>query len=146
MMRASIPTTIKLETALSIVPPMVGDPSQLHQVILNLVTNAAQAIGASPGTISVAVTREREGLRLSVADTGCGMDDVTRSRIFEPFFTTKAVNEGTGLGMSVVHGIVTSHGGQIDVHSERGHGSEISIWLPPATADQQSIAQETAVG
>ena len=129
---------------MSVVPPMVGDPSQLHQVILNLVTNAAQAIGTSPGTINVAITRERGGLRLSVTDTGCGMDEATRSRIFEPFFTTKAVNEGTGLGMSVVHGIVTSHGGQIDVHSTPGRGSEITIWLPPASADQLSPAPEEA--
>jgi PAS domain S-box-containing protein len=144
MMRASIPTTIKLETALSVVPPMVGDPSQLHQVVLNLVTNAAQAIGASPGTINIAITRERGGLRLSVTDTGCGMDEATQSRIFEPFFTTKAVNEGTGLGMSVVHGIVTSHGGQIDVRSAPGRGSEISIWLPPASADQLLPSPEEA--
>jgi PAS domain S-box-containing protein len=144
MMRAGIPTTIKIETALSEVPPMIGDPSQLHQVILNLVTNAAQAIGATSGTISVALTPETEMLRLSVTDTGCGMDEATRLRIFEPFFTTKPVNEGTGLGMSVVHGIVMSHGGHIEVRSVLGHGSEIIVSLPPAPADREVASSEKA--
>ncbi|HKW54174.1 MAG TPA: ATP-binding protein [Stellaceae bacterium] len=109
---------------------MLGDPGQLHQVILNLVTNAAQAIGAKPGRIQVGLVPVGDALCLNVADTGCGMDETTRTRMFEPFFTTKAVNEGTGLGLSVVHGIVTSHGGRIDVHSEPGEGSDITIWLP----------------
>jgi len=144
MMRAGIPTTIKIETALSEVPSMIGDPSQLHQVILNLVTNAAQAIGAASGTISVAITPESEMLRLSVVDTGCGMDEATRIRIFEPFFTTKPVNEGTGLGMSVVHGIVMSHGGHIEVRSVLGSGSEIIVSLPTTHADRQVAFPEGA--
>jgi PAS domain S-box-containing protein len=135
MMRASIPSTIRLETAVAPVPPMLGDPGQLHQVILNLVTNAAQAIGAKPGRIQVGLVPVGEVLCLTVADTGCGMDETTRARMFEPFFTTKAVNEGTGLGLSVVHGIVTSHGGRIDVHSEPDEGSEITIWLPRHVGD-----------
>ena len=146
MMRASIPSTIRLETALAPVPPMLGDPGQLHQVILNLVTNAAQAIGAKPGRIQIGLVPVGETLCLNVADTGCGMDETTRARMFEPFFTTKPVNEGTGLGLSVVHGIVTSHGGRIDVHSEPGEGSDITIWLPRHAGEDVAALDKATVG
>jgi signal transduction histidine kinase len=114
----------------------------LHQVVVNLVTNAAQAIGAVIGSITVSIWAERENpaaprqeaveptIYLSVADTGSGMPAGTVDRIFEPFFTTKDVGEGTGLGLSVVHGIITSHGGEIAVRSEPGEGTEFTISLP----------------
>jgi len=146
MMRAGIPSTIRLETALAPVPPMLGDPGQLHQVILNLVTNAAQAIGAKPGRIQVGLVPVGDLLCLTVADTGCGMDETTRARMFEPFFTTRPVNEGTGLGLSVVHGIVTSHGGRIDVHSQPDEGSEITIWLPRHVGEEVAPRESAAAG
>jgi signal transduction histidine kinase len=109
-----------------------GDDGQLHQVIVNLVTNAAHAIGDDKGVISVSLGSVEHDdappvVRLRVADTGCGMDEATRARIFEPFFTTKPVNEGTGLGLSVVHGIVTAHGGTISVASVPGQGTAFEM-------------------
>jgi two-component system, cell cycle sensor histidine kinase and response regulator CckA len=137
LLRASLPATIELATDLADVPPIVGDAGQLQQVIVNLVTNAAQAIGDAAGTITVGLTsipqpKGESGpayIRLSVADTGCGMDEATLSRIFEPFFTTKAVGQGTGLGLSVVHGIVTGHVGRIEVRSTPGGGAVFTILL-----------------
>jgi PAS domain S-box-containing protein len=134
MLRATVPANIQLETAIEPAPPTIGDPNELHQVIVNLVTNAAQAIGAEMGTITMALASdpERRHLLLSVADTGCGMSEATRSRIFEPFFTTKPVGEGTGLGLSVAHGIVLDYGGTIEVESAPGRGTRFKIVLPAA--------------
>jgi signal transduction histidine kinase len=141
MLRATIPTTIAIRAQIEEVPPILGDPGQLQQVVVNLVTNGAQAIGDHPGTITVEVcpmdlaqgainSLGTHWVRLRISDSGCGMDAETRERIFEPFFTTKAVGEGTGLGLSVVHGIVTGHGGRIEVTSEPGKGSEFAIFFP----------------
>jgi PAS domain S-box-containing protein len=136
LLRASIPSSIRFEETVAATPPLLADAGQLHQVIINLVTNAAQAIGEAHGTIAVALEVHSDGrhLRLAVADSGCGMDEVTRARIFEPFFTTKEVGQGTGLGLSVVHGIVTSHGGRIDVESAPGKGTRFDVILPIAEA------------
>jgi len=123
------------------VPPILADGGQLQQVIVNLVTNARQAIGNDLGTITIGVSpasrrsNRRYGgdfVRLRVADTGCGMDAETMDRVFEPFFTTKKVGEGTGLGLSVAHGIIGDHGGQIEVRSRVGKGTEFIIFLPIA--------------
>jgi PAS domain S-box-containing protein len=134
MLRASLPTSIQLVQRLAEVPPTIGDPSQLHQVIINLVTNAAYAIGAAKGRIEVELRRSAEGngIELVVRDTGTGMDPETMQRIFDPFFTTKPVGEGTGLGLSVVHGIVASHQGRIRVDSRLGEGTEFVVTLPQA--------------
>jgi PAS domain S-box-containing protein len=142
LLRASVPSTIRLDETIAPTPLILGDAGQWHQVIVNLVTNAAQAIGETHGTISVLLRAEPDGrhLRLTVADTGCGMDEGTRARIFEPFFTTKEVGQGTGLGLSVVHGIVTSHGGRIDVESTPGRGTQIHIVLPIPAADAGAAA------
>jgi signal transduction histidine kinase len=135
MLRASIPTSIRLDQSIAATPLIQGDPGQLHQVIVNLVTNAAQAIDAAHGTIAVGLRTDGASIRLSVADTGCGMDETVRARIFEPFFTTKAVGQGTGLGLAVVHGIVAGHGGCIAVESAPGRGTRIDIVLPIAPAE-----------
>jgi PAS domain S-box-containing protein len=149
MLRLTIPATITIERAIDPVPPVLGDPSQLHQVVVNLVTNAVHAMGIRLGIIAVAVTALPGGapgepgfVRLSVRDTGCGMDEATQKRIFDPFFTTKAVGEGSGLGLSVVHGIVTGHGGTVRVESRPDQGTRFVIDLPLA---DQPIAMEEAV-
>jgi signal transduction histidine kinase len=140
LMRATIPTSIRLEAEIAPVPAITGDPGQLRQVIVNLMTNAAHAIGQAQGTIRVSLRLEADGaqLRLSVEDTGCGMDEATAARVFDPFFTTKPPGEGTGLGLSVVHGIIKAHGGRVEVKSAPGQGSRFDIFLPvtPVQANQ----------
>jgi PAS domain S-box-containing protein len=141
MMRSTLPATIRIEEKIDDVPEIFGDPGQLYQVFLNLITNAAYAIGSVPGKIVVGVTEETavryDGspsatIRVSVADSGCGMTEDVRSRIFEPFFTTKPVSEGSGLGLSVVHGIIAGHGGRIAVESRVGAGTRFDVYLPVA--------------
>jgi PAS domain S-box-containing protein len=149
MLRASVPSTIQIEEAIAEVPPVRGDPGQIHQVMINLVVNAAQAIGESSGKIAVELATAPSdqldqgrhpwtgpAVRLSVQDSGCGMDEATMQRIFEPFFTTKAVGEGTGIGLSVVHGIVAQHGGRIAVASRRGKGTRFDVYLPALSQDE----------
>jgi PAS domain S-box-containing protein len=142
LVRAAVPRGIQVVERIAEVPPIVGDRQQLHRVLLNLVANAAQAIGDQPGAITIELARgvpddvdpdhaaERPGVRLSIIDTGCGMDEPTLRRVFEPFFTTKPVGEGTGLGLSVVHGIVVNHHGRIVLDSEVGRGTRIDVYLP----------------
>jgi len=134
MLTSSLPSTLRIAPAIASVPPITGDPAQLHQIVVNLVVNAAQAIGDRLGTITVTLGEAPDAgtrrVRLSVSDTGCGMDETTRQRIFEPFFTTKSVGEGTGLGLAVVHGIVVRHGGRIEVASVPGAGTRVDIVLP----------------
>jgi PAS domain S-box-containing protein len=135
LMRATLPANIRIEEEIAPAPPITGDPSQLHQVIVNVMTNAAQAIGQAQGKITVRLRPETDGVRLllSIADTGCGMDERTLARVFEPFFTTKQAGEGTGLGLSVAHGIIEDHGGQIDVASKPSQGTRFDIILPLAS-------------
>lgn len=97
-----------------------------------MVTNAAQAIGPCLGSITVALTPFNEGIKLTVTDSGAGMDQATLARIFEPFFTTKPVGEGTGLGLSVTHGVIARCGGRIDVKSTPGLRTVFTIVLPGA--------------
>jgi PAS domain S-box-containing protein len=140
MLAASVPATIRLEAAIDPVRPVLANAGQIHQVLVNLVVNAAQAIGDAVGTVSIGVqpASEPARIRLTVADTGPGMDETTQQRVFEPFFTTKEVGMGTGLGLSVVHGIVTSHGGTIVVASRPGHGTRFAVELPVAEAGEAS--------
>jgi signal transduction histidine kinase len=130
MLRSTIPAIVLISEEIEDVPLILADPGQIQQVIVNLVTNAVQAVGDRMGTITVSLSQSGNFTRLRLADTGCGMDAETRDRIFEPFFTTKNVGEGTGLGLSVVHGIVTNHGGLIEVGSQPGRGTEFTIFLP----------------
>jgi PAS domain S-box-containing protein len=149
MLRASVPTTIQIIERVVDVPRIHADAGQLKQVVMNLVTNAAQAIGENFGTITVTVgpsagTEGASGVRLAVSDTGCGIDEAHLDRVFEPFFTTKEVGQGTGLGLAVVHGIVIGHGGRIECHSKRGEGSEFSVFLPVLTRDEAAPAMQPA--
>jgi len=112
-------------------PEVIGDPGQLNQVLVNLVVNALQAM-PNGGRLTVE-TRVREGrVLLVVEDTGIGMSPEVIGKLFVPFFTTKDVGEGTGLGLPVAHGIVTSHGGTLRVRSAVGRGARFEISLPPA--------------
>ncbi len=146
MLRPVLPSNIAVrQTAEADVPDVPADASLIHQVVINLVSNAAAAIGLKGGSLEIAVSgvdlpevfcRTRPGLvpgryaKLSVSDTGHGMDAETQRRIFEPFFTTKKVGDGTGMGLSVVHGIVTAHRAAIEVDSAVGRGSTFTIYFP----------------
>ena len=120
-----------------------GDASLIHQVIINLCTNGYQSMRRTGGTLAVrlgvaenpTVAQLDPGkyAMLEVGDSGHGMDPAVMAHIFEPFFTTRGVGEGTGLGLSVVHGIVTSMGGSITVESTIGSGSTFRVYLPAAT-------------
>ncbi|WP_293039182.1 histidine kinase [Paraburkholderia sp.] len=112
-------------------PPVECIPSQINQVVMNLLVNAAQAI-AEHGTITITTRHQGEGVTIAVKDTGAGMTAEVRARIFDPFFTTKPVGKGTGLGLSVSYGIVEKHGGRITVESEPGKGSSFTVWIPVA--------------
>lgn len=110
-------------------PEISADPTQLNQVLVNLIVNAIQAMPQG-GKLKVATARKNNKIALIVEDTGVGMTDDVMAHIFIPFFTTKPVGEGTGLGLSVVHGIVTAHHGTINVESELGKGSRFEVILP----------------
>ena len=146
MIRASIPTTIAIEEDLRARGRCVlADPVQMHQVLMNLCTNAYQAMEDAGGVIRVSLTEVTRAARagennpnlldgdyllLSVSDNGPGMNRQIRERIFEPFFTTKEPGKGTGMGLSVVHGIVTAHHGAIEVDSRPGQGAAFRVYLP----------------
>ena len=141
LMAAALPPGVKLELRCAADAPVVlADPTQIQQVLLNLCANAWQAMRSAGrrGTISVSLgARETPAGRfaeLAVRDEGPGMDEATRARIFEPFFTTKPAGEGTGLGLSVVHGIVQAHGGAIEVETAPGAGATFRILLPAVGA------------
>jgi signal transduction histidine kinase len=141
MLRAVLPSTIRLESAVDPIPAIYGDAGQINQVLVNLVTNSSHAIGEEPGTITVALTQDDAAqVRLSVTDTGCGMDEKTAARLFEPFFTTKEAGKGTGLGLSVVRGIINSHGGTIAIKSAPGQGTRIEVVLPIGRRAEAEVA------
>ena len=112
-------------------------PSQLNQVFLNLITNAAQAMDGK-GQICIRTSLHENDVEVAISDTGSGMDEETRAHIFEPFFTTKPVGKGTGLGLSIVFRIIEDHGGSIRVESELGKGTEFFIRLPVAGVNKAS--------
>jgi signal transduction histidine kinase len=116
------------------VPRIRCVPAQIGQVILNLLVNALQAIEAKGeaegGQIRITSQAVGNDTLIEISDTGCGIDPQDVSRLFDPFFTTKPVGEGTGLGLSITHGIITGHGGRIEVTSQLGEGSCFKIFLP----------------
>ena len=145
LLRASLPSTIDVRQAIdSNSGYVLADSTQIHQVVLNLCTNAYHAMREKGGVLEVAleastVSQEQANLysintgnyiKLSVKDTGHGIDEQTMARIFEPYFTTKSEVEGTGLGLSVVHGIIRSHDGGISVNSTPGKGSQFVVYFP----------------
>jgi PAS domain S-box-containing protein len=153
LLRATVPAGIELATQLDPDAPLIfADATQLHQIVMNLCTNAMHALKERPhsagrsGRIDVLVDTGRTGVgigrdapgilepgrfvRLRVRDNGVGMDEQTRNRIFEPFFTTRATGEGTGLGLSVVHGIMETHHGAIAVESAPGVGTTFALYFP----------------
>jgi PAS domain S-box-containing protein len=138
MMRATAPGTVQIIERIEELPQIMADAGQLQQVIVNLVTNGIQAIGKGGGQVTVGVATAAPeiagdigpAVALTVSDTGRGMDAATLERIFEPFYTTKRVGEGTGLGLSVAHGIVSEHGGRIDVASAPGKGTVFTVVVP----------------
>ncbi|MBF0551429.1 MAG: PAS domain S-box protein, partial [Deltaproteobacteria bacterium] len=159
LLRASIPTTIEIrQNIVAKTTSALADATQIHQVLINLCTNAAHAMREHGGVLEIGLseadfdTDTAAGypelspgpyLRLTVSDTGHGMDQATIERIFEPYFTTKEAGEGTGFGLAVVHGIVKRHQGAIMVYSEPGKGSTFSVYLPridrePETANDSS--------
>ncbi len=156
LVRATLPASIHIDFKSSPELPRVAiDPSQLHQIIVNLATNASHAIGDRSGNITVrlagrVITSDdcvgTPGLHaghyvcLTISDDGCGMDRATLDRIFDPFFTTKPVGQGTGLGLSVVHGIVSSYDGAISVYSQPGQGTSFLLYFPAAGASRSDAA------
>ena len=144
LLRATIPTSIALDAQIADVPLIHADASQIYQIVTNLVSNAAQAIGDEIGaitiTLDVVASDSQEMIQLSVSDTGEGMDEATQQRIFEPFFTTKQVGRGTGLGLSIIAGIVADHGGRIEVKSAPGKGARFDIFIRLPDAETDSVA------
>ncbi len=158
MLKETFPKTIDFRFVVSRdLPLVVGDMTQLHQVILNLCINARDAMPEG-GTLTLAAgtvyahelryrfrdIRHKAYISISVQDTGHGMEEGVRERIFEPFFTTKAPGRGTGLGLAVVHGIVTAHGGIIDVDSQVGRGSIFHVYLPVQERPLELMPRETS--
>ena len=112
------------------VAPIECAPSQINQVLLNLLTNAAQAMNAGQGVITLTTRRDGDGVAVEVADNGAGIAPEVLPKIFDPFFSTKDVGKGTGLGLSISYKIVQQHGGRIDVASKAGSGTRFTLWLP----------------
>jgi signal transduction histidine kinase/ActR/RegA family two-component response regulator len=158
LLRASIPKTIDIVSDLEeSCSPILGNPTQMHQVVMNLCTNAYQAMRETGGQIHVRLGQVNIGyeemaqrigikmgphLHLVVQDDGVGMDATVLERIFEPYYTTKEPGKGTGLGLSVIHGIVKNHGGFITVESLPGRGSSFHVYLPTIDEIEQDIEVE----
>ncbi|MGE4490756.1 MAG: ATP-binding protein, partial [Kiritimatiellales bacterium] len=162
-LRASLPTTIEIRTDInSFCRAVKADPTQIHQMIMNLCTNAYQSMRDKGGILSISLRETEIGpedykthfqltpggyLLLEVSDTGCGIPKEQQEKIFEPYFTTKAANEGTGLGLSLVHAVVKNLRGHITVYSEPGEGTTFRIYLPVMESEEsaQPRSAETAV-
>jgi len=160
MLRALIPTTIAIETHVHTANTMImADATQIHQIIMNLGTNAYHAMRESGGQLHFELLETTFSpydpivtnlqltagpyLELRVSDTGCGMDRETQGKIFDPYFSTKSTEGGTGLGLSVAHGIVTFHQGHISVYSEPDKGTTFRIYLPQLAEPQEKTSRKS---
>jgi PAS domain S-box-containing protein len=145
LLRATLPATIAIRDRIDLDVWAVADPTGFHQIVMNLCTNAFQAMSNTGGVLDVELSRVAAGagdippslmpgpcVHLRVGDSGPGIAPEALSRIFEPYFTTRGSAGGTGLGLSVVHGIVMSYGGVVTVQSQLGHGTTFDVWLPVA--------------
>lgn len=159
LLQATIPKSIRIKKKIATdSSPILADPTQIHQVLMNLCTNAYHAMKDQGGTLEVQLetvkltsndfidnlrTESGDHIKITVSDTGHGMSRIVRERIFDPYFTTKKQGEGTGLGLAVVHGIITSHDGHINVYSEPGRGTVFHIYLPciESGVDQANTAE-----
>ncbi len=157
LIRVTLPPQVNLQVHLApATPAVMADATQIEQVLLNLCTNAIHAIDQQSGSIRVELGPHHhtglpgQHIRLTVSDTGCGMDAATLERVFEPFFTTKPVGQGTGLGLSVVHGIMRAHAGEVQVDSTPGKGSTFTLYFPvaerPASTTVAPCAPESGMG
>jgi len=161
LVHASMPRNIEIITRLDAsLPPMNADPSQLHQVIINLAMNARDAMpDGGKLTLETAIANPANGLsglvppggpafiKLSVSDTGMGIDTGTQGKIFDPFFTTKEVGKGTGLGLYIIHSIISNHGGYINLYSEPQQGTRFNIYLPVAKdAVVEALPESISIG
>jgi PAS domain S-box-containing protein len=157
LIRASLPATIAIDQDLKSNAAVLGDYTKIHQVLMNLCTNAAHAMRKKGGVLNLSLAdveldadyaakhfdiKPGLYLKLSVRDTGQGISSDLLGQIFDPFFTTKQQGEGTGMGLSVVHGIVKSHGGTISVYSEPGEGSIFNVYLPAIESSSEQKARE----
>jgi signal transduction histidine kinase/ActR/RegA family two-component response regulator len=158
LLRATLPSSIEFTTDWPAEEPLVmADPGQLHQIIMNVGFNAAHAIGGRPGNLKVTVAIVEldasftdghppllpgRHMRLTVADDGCGMDAELQQRIFDPFFTTKPTGQGTGLGLSMVHGIVQMHQGSVTVTSQPGAGASFDFYFRAMEEELPNDARE----
>ena len=162
LLRATLPARLQIEVDCEPdVPPILADSAQIMQVLINLATNAMQSMPTGPGLIRITLGTARfdvatadsvavpalfrlahpEGaVRLTLSDTGLGMDENTRRRIFDPFFTTKAVGEGAGLGLTIVSGILQSHDGVAIVQSQPGKGASFSLFFPIGRAEPTALS------
>ena len=151
LLRSSIPTSIEIKQSIETQGMVLADPTQIHQVMMNLCTNAYHAMRETGGTLAVSLKEVEitagdyipelelapgNYLQLQISDTGCGIEKETVEKIFDPYFTTKEMGEGTGLGLAVVHGIVKSYEGHIKVYSEPGKGTTFNIYLPEVKKEQ----------
>jgi PAS domain S-box-containing protein len=162
LLRSTIPTTIDIQYHInSEQDTVLADPTQMNQIIINLCTNAAHSMEEKGGILEVTLTNENldsestnrfpglepgRNLKLTVRDTGQGIEPQFMGRIFEPYFTTKDIGKGTGMGLSIVHGIVKSYGGDVTVESEAGIGTSFHVYLPLVEGDEDILETVKELG
>ncbi|MDB5808518.1 MAG: integral rane sensor signal transduction histidine kinase [Betaproteobacteria bacterium] len=132
--------SVTIDKAFGNITPIVCSPSQINQVFLNLITNAAQAMGDRAGTITLTTRNDGDGVAVEIADNGGGIPPDVLPKIFDPFFSTKEIGKGTGLGLSISHKIVEQHGGRINVESTVGVGTRFTLWLPGQPPAETALA------